>query len=1151
MLISQDDSLIFANDLRWGEKHWSEPDFPDTSELFGSHKIGNEPTQIDSPHDLRGAGSLQDHRSPSAASYKDYMGASDELFRNNGDHRTTDHKAVDGLDDKPTDHMLANIVGQTNDEGENTTENDDTVNYRTTSDHGTQTHGLRNELPANASEAVTEQKEQSKASSKAAKIADTQVIAVSDTSNALQRQTETTYYPGTSSRGPRAPPDQNNTLVQTQGQTLDEIQKNSVENTKTVVPPTDMPMIRIGDTVQEQSPKEDTSAHAITPDDETSFSYLTKNSKDRHMPADTQVLYSGYIPNNDTQKIISPPSEPLQDRISFDMYKGKQTALHSHGVLSSPNPTFPSPDIPDCPPLNQNSPDKRENKGGMQSTKKHLVSLNSRILMNIHDIQVIVNPSESPGQALEEKEKGNKLKPVELQHNNAKDSSDDQPVLLAGLKETLIYSSPCRVHNRHTWLQSSEKVESDKKNTTNNEIENSVVETEFHMAQDTRLAEPTTQVLNTQQDVYNQFSLKLVNLGSMPVRSTSQSDSNRLASDLSIVSMDDDAQSEVEEPSFMCEDSIFNHKKRKLLIRDLAVVQTEEESSSVYSSGFRAHLQTPSDSIHLNFLTSNPRSSEFENRDILDAEHLTSQTLANIASLAQFASSQKTGSSSSELEDLHSDISDLKNVISGEVSVEPTEGISQEVCVSRRRKDNSIPETHTHLNEDILRGESLEELTLDSVVNGRAVWKYSLFRNIPGMVVSIGEETSLVLDGNAKQAIVRNSDLNILDIRIGDFVLLALQFGQYVVTGLSCLSSGSPIKCIRGYDTVFVRKNGKQNAPQGKELRVPLQAICMEVDQWAYHQLQFRFSCGELDLLLILYYTAQKMFLSNVRSQGACAVATKCENKLKQHSPERSGVFADIIFFVTYIEEKRKKELQRLITFNGGTLIDDEIDLLLERTVSGSGFCALRLKPLENFKFGALLSDGYSRRPKYLQALALGWPILADAFVEKTIENPELLDQWPAFLLPAGMALAFNGTKSHDVFRFRTNYLEGQSMSGQLSNNAGLMAKYRVLILQHRQDKKVLNMCGFTFHAFGVKSVMVFPNCSSIERHIRKLGSELALVYDNNDRDFQKTFGKKRRRNTRKDSYKPVHKVGVIDWEWVVQSVISNLVWKPVAEVVL
>ena len=240
-----------------------------------------------------------------------------------------------------------------------------------------------------------------------------------------------------------------------------------------------------------------------------------------------------------------------------------------------------------------------------------------------------------------------------------------------------------------------------------------------------------------------------------------------------------------------------------------------------------------------------------------------------------------------------------------------------------------------------------------------------------------------------------------------------------------------------------------------------------------------------------------------------------------------------------------------MITFNGGTLIDDEIDLLLERTVSGSGFCALRLKPLENFKFGALLSDGYSRRPKYLQVLALGWPILADAFVEKTIENPELLDQWPAFLLPAGMALAFNGTKSHDVFRFRTNYLEGQSMSGQLSNNAGLMAKYRVLILQHRQDKKVLNMCGFTFHAFGVKSVMVFPNCSSIERHIRKLGSELALVYDNNDRDFQKTFGKKRRRNTRKDSYKAVDKVGVIDWEWVVQSVISNLVWKPVAEVVL
>ncbi|KJZ74005.1 hypothetical protein HIM_06673 [Hirsutella minnesotensis 3608] len=116
------------------------------------------------------------------------------------------------------------------------------------------------------------------------------------------------------------------------------------------------------------------------------------------------------------------------------------------------------------------------------------------------------------------------------------------------------------------------------------------------------------------------------------------------------------------------------------------------------------------------------------------------------------------------------------------------------------------------------------------------------------------------------------------------------------------------------------------------------------------------------------------------------------------------------------------------IMTSASTVINEDETLQLPRAGSGFGFTAL-------------IADGHSRKPKYMQALALGLPCLGRQWITACLNKGEVVD-WEPFLLCAGSsAVLGNAIRSRvlrpypavdaqlaDVIDRRRKLLEGQSI---------------------------------------------------------------------------------------------------------------------------
>lgn len=664
------------------------------------------------------------------------------------------------------------------------------------------------------------------------------------------------------------------------------------------------------------------------------------------------------------------------------------------------------------------------------------------------------------------------------------------------------------------------------------------------------LDEPTTQVLNTQEELFEEISCS-VDLGHKPVYSSGQNE-EKLQSQLSIISNDDDMR--LEENNMLYEDSVFRHKSKKRRME----TEPETEPETYMNEDESAMDKSPTS-------------------EIFDGE-----VKANITH--KMAWSQ----SSSELEDVSHDVQDLDLSTFG--NMKDYDDSIDRIIVPNKRRRNEIPptqspksqsqkdqshkdqsqndqsqkdqsqnqnptrnlekhrENHQEYNEALdeqnpkseLRQEILDTLDVQNIVNPTAVWAFSLFKHYPARVIKAGETTSLIEFADLAQIEVKNTDLYLLDLRIGDAVHLILNMGEYVVTGLAEVYPEADFQCIRGYDTVFVAKKGRH---MGKELQLPISNVFMEVGEWASHQQKFHIYHEHIDLVQENFGVVKNLIRPYNEIQDFPISANISPRKLTDTNGRslHSNVFEGMVFFVTSIEGERKDQLAEMIFTNGGAFIDDEIKHYTIMDRSADGRLRLSLTKFDGFHFGALLSDGYSRSPKYLQALALGWPILAECFIEQAINNPEMLDNWQVYLLPAGQSLITNGVKSLEVFDFRMNCAKEIPMNGQFGNNMHLLAAYNVVILNKKQDNRALDMCGFIFHAYGAQSLQQCMNVLEVNSVLQNSSMKKVLVYDNAAGEYASSQTRKSLRRTQK--LKPT--IGIIDWEWVVQSVISGYVWKP------
>lgn len=675
-------------------------------------------------------------------------------------------------------------------------------------------------------------------------------------------------------------------------------------------------------------------------------------------------------------------------------------------------------------------------------------------------------------------------------------------------------------------------------------------------------ARSRTQVINTQEDDMADDTFLRHESDRRSVRSRHFDDTE----DIEIKSDEEDKDMEIDNV-LVFDDSIPNHKRR------LTSSDVEEEPSKV------ARIESGIDQLAglTSFEKSSPPSSDKRGSKV--SQYKTEYDRKRLPS------SPTKDQVSSEITDLSQSVGDMKfDKLTSEIGekIEDKGKEEEEHIKVGKNRTNFVAPSQSQAESSkiisqpptILREEILEILTENQIVNKTGVFALYTFKFYPGIITEYCDGDSLTVIFNEGDYKIKNTDLYVLDIRVGDKVRLKSQ--EYNVTGLSFEENSGDITCIRGFNHVYLLKS-KANK-RSKEISVPLSECYMELSDFFQHQLVNQIIYDGVDILKKNY----SFFIE--KSNNKTEVKSEVQEKILEASPrkqsrnntvpiigsgtrlspkrnitvDRSGkAFSGSLFFMTSIEDGKKEELKKLITENGGVLIDEEIkDIFYYTTVDDKKI--LQLNMIEGFTFTAILSSGYCRSAKYFQALALGWPIISSQWIEDVVKHHSKITNWPVYLLPAGQSAHLGTIKSLDVHKFRTNMENNEALiKDQLTNNAELLQDYNILMAYNRNNNTTLETCEFIFHAFGVNSLQIFNNFGEIKKYLatNKHLSNL-LVYTNSEDDTKK-LGKKTPTLSRSNSLlqKLVDakddRIGLINWEWVVQCVISQYVWEPEAYITM
>ncbi|KAG9230973.1 hypothetical protein BJ875DRAFT_470729 [Amylocarpus encephaloides] len=157
-----------------------------------------------------------------------------------------------------------------------------------------------------------------------------------------------------------------------------------------------------------------------------------------------------------------------------------------------------------------------------------------------------------------------------------------------------------------------------------------------------------------------------------------------------------------------------------------------------------------------------------------------------------------------------------------------------------------------------------------------------------------------------------------------------------------------------------------------------------------------------------------------------------------------SKLFTGMAFAVSYKEaEKERDAVIKHIKDNGADLLDAGFDSLFTDGSKTHARVEKELVVAKNKRamgFVALIADDYSRKPKYVQALALGLPCLSGHWILASVKKGSLLD-WKPYLLCAGQSVWGTARVSRHLtyhpaaeanllstFSERTKILEGKSI---------------------------------------------------------------------------------------------------------------------------
>ncbi|KAL4812805.1 fungal Rad9-like Rad53-binding-domain-containing protein [Aspergillus spinulosporus] len=383
-----------------------------------------------------------------------------------------------------------------------------------------------------------------------------------------------------------------------------------------------------------------------------------------------------------------------------------------------------------------------------------------------------------------------------------------------------------------------------------------------------------------------------------------------------------------------------------------------------------------------------------------------------------------------------------------------------------------------------------------------------------------------------------------LELRIGDAVKVDMPHIPkitHIIRGfahkLSAEDAVNAVTDIYGHATLVVGPKQRKNLPNGglsgpeDVINVPVSRIYLDTILWnKIRDRPYTYNPGSEG-------SGSKLQTPPDRHIAQTSPSTRLSRNLRPSD----GLFSGMVFAVSYGDKSEAKyRVTKMILENNGRILEDGFNELFELPLNApvatpTGATAsqptgldshLRLKPdVEDAGFACLIADKHSRRPKYMQALALNIPCLSDRWVEDCVAKGQIMD-WEMYLLPAGESSYLNGaTKS----RILTPYPATRArLSKTISSRPNLLNGQSVLLITGRNgkvDEERRKAYIFLTYALGASKIERVPDIQSARTALQKQlqdGQETSWnwVYIDDDDKAAKVLAagslpSKRRKNSR------------------------------------
>ncbi|KAI9721674.1 MAG: hypothetical protein M1828_005042 [Chrysothrix sp. TS-e1954] len=348
-----------------------------------------------------------------------------------------------------------------------------------------------------------------------------------------------------------------------------------------------------------------------------------------------------------------------------------------------------------------------------------------------------------------------------------------------------------------------------------------------------------------------------------------------------------------------------------------------------------------------------------------------------------------------------------------------------------------------------------------------------------------------------------------LDFRIGDCVKVdekGMRQTTFVVRGFAkaseqTLDRQSTSTDVRGNHEIIVEPKQRESLPaenqplRPRTIRVPMSSIYVPASFWSRLQARSYTHLDESEprpptpsVIPSIPSTPS----TRTRRQAMNAdVGAKSDADVKRVEV-KSGIFHQMAFALTYPDtndaNRKKARLTQLIEENGGHVLASGFDLLFEHPYDGplsalSNKTDIIATPPAELSFAAVISGSSSRRPKYMQALALNLPCIHDQWLVNSIANGAPLP-WGDYLLPAGESSLLGNNIRSRIFGSPTQLQGFQATTSRLWETISrslnfLRDRNVILVIRKVLDEQGRNLRTFLMYALGAHRVQIVKNLAA------------------------------------------------------------------------